>query len=235
MHQKRRVCSWLSQVVMGYCTNWWRHKHNVLHHNFVNYVGVDMDIGTDPILYFVKNRGQTWNRRFQHIYYLIIFSLLHISWRIQSIMSVIREPTFARVMAQIFNLYLLSYFGIFNVIVGSMITGFIMGFVVTLNHSAETVHYDNNNYSFLIRTLQSTTNVIGLSPILSYLFGGMQYQVEHHLFPTFPRYNYSKIRFHFKKFCKLHNLPYKEDTLYNLAGKLYQHFKQCSISIDSIS
>jgi len=38
--------------------------------------------------------------------------------------------------------------------------------------------------------------------------GGLNYQIEHHLFPTIPRHNLKKLSPLVKKFCQEHNLPY---------------------------
>jgi len=47
------------------------------------------------------------------------------------------------------------------------------------------------------------------SIILDWLAGGLNYQIEHHLFPTLPRHNLTKASVFVKDFCKEHNIPYQ--------------------------
>lgn len=56
---------------------------------------------------------------------------------------------------------------------------------------------------------RSTRDFVCSNPGLEYLAGGMNYQLEHHLFPTMPRYMYPKLVPVIKKFAAENNLPYK--------------------------
>lgn len=42
-----------------------------------------------------------------------------------------------------------------------------------------------------------------------WLHGGLQYQIEHHLFPQMPRHNLAKVKPHVEKLCAKHNIPYQ--------------------------
>ena len=44
--------------------------------------------------------------------------------------------------------------------------------------------------------------------------GHLDYQIEHHLFPTMPRHNYYKVQPHIKALCAKYKVPYVEKTLY---------------------
>merc|ERR1712146_7277 len=67
-------------------TEWWSHKHNT-HHAFPNRLEMDADIHMEPILHlwFPSRDKDVWWRRFQHHYYVVVYSLLYVSWRMQSI------------------------------------------------------------------------------------------------------------------------------------------------------
>ena len=43
---------------------------------------------------------------------------------------------------------------------------------------------------------------------MDWWYGGLQYQIEHHLFPRAPRHNLRKIRNRVRPFCKKHGVPY---------------------------
>ena len=63
---------------------------------------------------------------------------------------------------------------------------------------------------------------------LAYLFGGMQYQLEHHLFPTMPRYYYPKLRPMIKAFAEKNKLDYKIASLTEIFQRNYNLIKVCS-------
>nr|CAD2160885.1 unnamed protein product [Meloidogyne enterolobii] len=47
-----------------------------------------------------------------------------------------------------------------------------------------------------------------------WLWGGLNYQIEHHLFPTMPRHNLKKVMPLVKEFCAKNNLPYMVDDYF---------------------
>lgn len=49
------------------------------------------------------------------------------------------------------------------------------------------------------------------SPFIDWLWGGLNYQIEHHLFPTMPRPNLTRCSQLVKSFCHENNLPYLVD------------------------
>jgi fatty acid desaturase len=49
------------------------------------------------------------------------------------------------------------------------------------------------------------------SPFVDWLWGGLNYQIEHHLFPTMPRPNLGKASHMVRRFCEEHDLPYLSD------------------------
>ena len=49
------------------------------------------------------------------------------------------------------------------------------------------------------------------NPFSEWLWGGMQYQLEHHLFPTMPRYRYPQLVPHVRALCEEHGVEYRAD------------------------
>jgi len=129
-------------------------------------------------------------------------------------------------------------------LVSELLAGFGIGIVVFFNHYA-CEHFDSfDNGSawiwdprmkkhveskreisrpptFVELQLRSTRNMAG-SPIVDWISGGINYQVEHHLFPTLPRNNLSKASRLVREFCKENSLPYQcdgfwEGTIHTIA------------------
>src|SRR6059058_4640204 len=63
--------------------------------------------------------------------------------------------------------------------------------------------------SFVERQVLSSRNVTP-HPAWDFLFGGLNYQIEHHLFPTMPRVNFRRARAIVRPFCAARGLEYTE-------------------------
>jgi len=95
-----------------------------------------------------------------------------------------------------------------------MVAG-ILHVQITLSHfPMETytgVTYDDSSNGFL-RTQLSTTLDVDCSAAMDWFHGGLQFQVEHHLWPRLPRHNLRRAKEIFESFCKEHNLVYNQAT-----------------------
>jgi delta8-fatty-acid desaturase len=56
----------------------------------------------------------------------------------------------------------------------------------------------------------ATTMDVTCPEWLDWLHGGLQFQIEHHLFPRVPRHNLRKVRYLVKAHCKKHDIYYHE-------------------------
>ena len=60
---------------------------------------------------------------------------------------------------------------------------------------------------FLERQVKGTLN-IDCHRFMDWFHGGLQFQLEHHLFPRLPRHNLRKVSTITKALCRKHGLPY---------------------------
>jgi fatty acid desaturase len=81
--------------------------------------------------------------------------------------------------------------------------------VVAPNHIGMPTCSPEANQAFLPRQLRTTRNVLP-HPVADFVFGGLNYQIEHHLFPTMPRAHFGAARKLVKPFCVERRLPYTE-------------------------
>jgi linoleoyl-CoA desaturase len=109
------------------------------------------------------------------------------------------------------------------------ITGFILGIVFQTAHVVPSSEYplpnsdgalDNN---WMIHQLHTTADYSPKSRIFSWFIGGLNYQVEHHLFPNICHVHYKKIAAIVKEFAHEKNLPYH--VQHSFFGALINHFK----------
>lgn len=100
---------------------------------------------------------------------------------------------------------------------------------ITLSHfPMETytgVTYDDSSNGYL-RTQLSTTMDIDCSPAMDWFHGGLQFQVEHHLWPRLPRHNLRRAKGILESFCKDHGLAYHQSNFFNANLMVLDTLKQ---------
>lgn len=106
--------------------------------------------------------------------------------------------------------------------------GFVLTVVFQLAHVTEKnefplVHEGELENNFLEHQLRTTTNFATHNRFISYMLGGLNFQVEHHLFPAISHVHYPQISKIVESTVKEFNLPYNiERTFF---GAVYQHTK----------
>ena len=64
------------------------------------------------------------------------------------------------------------------------------------------------------------------------LMGGLNYQIEHHLFPSMPRRHLAAARRLTRSYCHVHAIPYTETTLLQAWGTVITYLNQVGIAAD---
>ncbi|KEG13151.1 delta-6 fatty acid desaturase [Trypanosoma grayi] len=217
----------LGGLVNGFSLSWWSHKHNT-HHTFPNRKQHDADIHNEPVLYLWAPEGEDDHllRRYQHFYYLLAYSLLYVSWRMQSIRFVLgSRNTIERLLIAINYMWLACL--PWKVAIGSILLGgFSVAIVVTANHQTEEMLESGDEYNFIADQYRTTRGVCCSDKFFEWFFGGMQYQLEHHLFPMMPRYRYPAARHIVKKFSEENSLPFHVSGVAEILKMNYAVMKQ---------
>ena len=78
--------------------------------------------------------------------------------------------------------------------------------VVTPTHQSEEL-FSEYQADWVTAQFESTRNAVTTNPFSEWLWGGMQYQLEHHLFPSMPRANYPKLKPILTKFAEENQIP----------------------------
>lgn len=218
-----------SGVINAFSPTWWSNKHNT-HHVYTNYIGVDEDIHNDPVfhLLFPHDHNDVWFRKFQHFYFVPVASFLYVSWRIQSFQYAFERKHWSEIFFMAINYFWLYQLGL-TVAFGSVFFGgFLVAVIVTATHQSEEM-YDGSTpeainsmpYSYVECQFNTTRDARTTDPFMEWLWGGMQYQLEHHLFPTMPKYYYSSICDRVEKFAKENGLDYRVDTMFQIWRRNY--------------
>ena len=83
---------------------------------------------------------------------------------------------------------------------GQIVAGAYLSMIIAPNHKGMPIWARGEKLTFLERQVISTRNITP-GPIADFLFGGLNYQIEHHLFPTIPRANMGGARAIVRPFC----------------------------------
>lgn len=132
--------------------------------------------------------------------------------------------------------FLLMDISIWQLIVGFLtihyVAGFVLASVFQLAHVMEDTKFPlpeegNVNNQWAVHQLETTLNFARKNKVLSWFVGGLNFQVEHHLFPNISHIHYPKIAPIVESTAKEYGLPYfAEDTfrsaLASHARMLYQ-------------
>lgn len=221
-------------VAAGLGPTWWSDKHNK-HHALTNEIGVDEDIATDPFLfpYVPSPENDSPLRKIQHIIMPIAFSFLFALWRFDTMKVVVDAIEEKRPKAKNELYALLAHYAImlsilpFNVWFPAVfVSGLMSSLIVTPTHQSEEM-FDEFQPDFVTAQFMSTRNAVMTNPFSEWLWGGMQYQLEHHLFPTMPRSKYPKLREILIKFADENNVPggYRESGEFEILKMNWQLYK----------
>jgi fatty acid desaturase len=96
-------------------------------------------------------------------------------------------------------------------LVAQLMLGAHMATVFAPNHKGMEQFSADRVPSFVDLQVRTSRNVVG-GWLCDFFHGGLNYQIEHHLFPTMPRPYLGKARPMVRSFCAAHGLPYREDS-----------------------
>lgn len=212
-------------LFIGMSFSWWMEKHN-RHHAHPNEVDSDPDIDL-PFLSFTTEdatakRGilrfvaahQAW-------FFFPLLALVAIHLQINSIRFLLQGK--ARHAPTEIALLLLHYAGYFALLlialppwqalafllIHKMATGLYLGSVFAPNHKGMLIVEQGSTMDFLHRQVLTARNVRA-HPILDTWYGGLNYQIEHHLFPAMPRSSLARAQRLIRDYCQQHAISYHE-------------------------
>lgn len=222
-------------MLQGFSVTWWKDRHNT-HHSATNVQGHDPDIDNLPLLAWstqdVKDASPTSRKLipYQQYYFLVICMLLRFIWCTQSIFTVLdlknRPNQYYRsqykkeavglalhwlLKAVFYYCFMPSFLtGLMVFMISELVGGFGIAIVVFMNHYPLEKIGDTvwDGHGFSAGQIHETMNV-QRGIVTDWVFGGLNYQIEHHLWPTLPRHNLKTVSFRVEELCKKHNLPYR--------------------------
>jgi len=198
----------------GLGSTWWSDKHNK-HHALTNEMGVDEDVATDPFLFpwAPDPEHDSPLRKIQHLIFFIPFSFLFALWRFDTVKVLVNAIEEKRPDAKKELYFLMLHYAVMLTVLplgvwapATLLSGFMSATIVTPTHQSEEV-FDDFQHDWVTAQFLSTRNAVTTNPFSEWLWGGMQYQLEHHLFPSMPRSKYPALRPILQKFAEENDVP----------------------------
>ena len=106
--------------------------------------------------------------------------------------------------------------------------GLMLAIVFGLGHNGMAVYPADERPDFWKLQVSTTRNVIS-TPFADWFCGGLQCQVDHHLFPSLPRHNLGKVNKLVKLFCKEHGVTYHEANMWDGTMEVLKHLNDVSL------
>ncbi|CAN5401697.1 acyl-CoA desaturase [soil metagenome] len=242
--------------LMGGSSFMWKIKHNIIHHTFTNIEGVDDDIDVRPLLRLNDQQPKYWFHRFQHYYAMVLYGATYFIWvfwkdyekyfsRRVGVTPIRKMKTtehvgfwFSKILYIALFLGIPAYTkGIADTLIGYSVLLFFCGLVIAvvfqLAHTVEGTHFPQPNpdsqkieEEWAVHQIQTTANFATQSKIASWFMGGLNFQVEHHLFPRISHIHYPELSRIVRETCKEFNLDYIEyPTVWSAIGAHLRHLK----------
>ena len=226
--------------ILGGNSFMWNMKHNIIHHAYTNIDGVDDDIDIQPWLRMSDTQKKYRMHRYQHLYFWFLYSMFYLFWvfvldyqkyfkgRIGN-MALKKMSAYDHGVFWVFKLVHYFLFIVLPILVlgwlpwlvGFLVVGLVAGFVLSivfqLAHTVEHTAFpsalaETNKMpdEWAIHQIKTTANFATRSKVVSWLIGGLNFQIEHHLFPKISHIHYPEISRIIRQLCQEYGLAYIE-------------------------
>ncbi|WP_291780228.1 acyl-CoA desaturase [Cecembia sp.] len=253
---KNKALGWLFNAIGANVYVWKMTHNRIHHTftNIVGH-DADLEVAPG-IIRIHEDEPKKWIHRYQHVYAFFLYSLSSISWFFKkdymkffdkSLRVNGKKPP----RIEYFNLFFfkLVYYAFFLIIpllvmevawwqvlllllVMHLAEGTLIGNVFQLAHLVEETNMPNPKQnaeihdSWAIHQMRTTANFARGNPLAGFLFGGLNYQIEHHLFPNVCHVHYPDISVIVKATAEEFDVPYLENETFSSALKSHSNFLQ---------
>jgi fatty acid desaturase len=228
----------LGNLGIGLSFGWWLDKHN-RHHAHPNDLERDPDVASGALIFDASQAGtrQGLGRvigSFQAYLFLPMLLLEGLHLHMASVRALRRGETATRWLeAPLLGLHLAAYVTVVALVlplgqalafvaVQQAIFGLSMGLSFAPNHKGMPIERPGDNWDFLRRQVLTSRNVTG-GVVTDVMLGSLNYQIEHHLFPSMPSISLRRARPLVREFCERRGVPYVECGLVESYRRALSH------------
>ncbi|MGH8891570.1 MAG: fatty acid desaturase family protein [Acidothermaceae bacterium] len=228
-------------LMIGLSYDWWVDKHN-RHHRNPNQIDTDPDIGNGVLVFsddaaIARGRVGRFFARKQAFFFFPLLMLESLNLHVASIRNVVRTGARNRgIEAVLLAAHEIGYLALVFlsmsplqavafIVVHQALFGMYLGCSFAPNHKGMRMLTPEESMDFLRRQVLTSRNVRG-GAFVGALLGGLNWQIEHHLFPSMPRPNLRRARTLVRQFCADNGLPYAETSLFRSYALAVRHLHQ---------
>jgi len=220
----------LGTLCSGMSLAWWNSKHNK-HHQAPNQIDKDPDIEPSVLHFYPvaekpsSNKFLTFFRERQGYFFFPLLTFEGINLHAQSMVTGFgkRSGKWQPMEMSLLTLRWASYLTLLLLVLGPVkaiaflglqlaVVGIYLGSTFAPNHKGMPVLPADTRVDFLRRQVLMSRNIIS-NRLTTFAMGGLNYQIEHHLFPSMPRPNLRRAQRIIKPFCIDNSVTYTETTL----------------------
>jgi fatty acid desaturase len=212
-----------SALILSNSSSWWDHKHNLNHHTWCNVVEKDEDIRALNGAFTPNNKGSIpFIKRFKYIIFWGAMFFMYPAFIVKSYSFVIRRKLYGELFLMLLHWPLIWGTVFYMLPFGDAVIVLVMlnftlspwlafGFIT--NHlGREVFDYEEvKNLSWMELQMRTSRSLKG-GLFIHWFYGGLNTQIEHHLFPEAPRFNLLKVQQMTREFAKKHDIPYFETS-----------------------
>jgi linoleoyl-CoA desaturase len=226
--------------ILGGNSFMWNMKHNVVHHAYTNVDGVDDDIDIQPWMRMSETQKRYKMHRYQHLYFWLLYCVLYIFWIFvldyqKYFKSKVGTMPLKKMSLsdhlvfwgfKLFHVFLFVFLPIYRLgwydwfisfTIFTMVAGFVLSMVFQLAHTVEHTAFPLADEAtgrmedeWAVHQMRTTANFATKNPVVSWLVGGLNFQIEHHLFPKISHVHYPAISKIIREACQEYGLVYIE-------------------------
>lgn len=232
-------------LLMGTAYGWWINHHN-RHHSNPNNLDRDPDtmrrqviFDADELPAKATSGFKRFIIRFQSVMFFVLLGQeawrLHASGFKAARAGQLRRPVLelglvllhaVLCLAAVFSV-LSPFKAVVFVLFNQALFGLYLGAVFAPNHKGMAVYRNDVQLDWLHRQVLTSRNIRS-SRLTDFMYGGLNYQIEHHLFPAMPRVNLRHVRPLVIDYCAEHGIPYREVSAWESYREVARFLAQVS-------
>ncbi len=242
----------LALDLVGASSYLWRFKHNVFHHTYANVDGMDADIDAAPFLRLAPSQRRRALHRWQHLYAWPLYGVLGLKWWfVDDVVDLVRgrigphafpRPRGRELAAFVAGklvfvgwalvlpvLVFRSGWPVALFLLGSLALGVVLSVVFQLAHAVPEATFHSASGGQRMPTgwaehqVRATVDFAPSSRLLGWYVGGLNFQVEHHLFPDVCHTHYPALARVVEATCLAHQIPYRSEP--SLPRAIAAHYR----------
>ncbi len=236
----RRVCLVAGNTLSGLSYGWWVAKHNA-HHAHPNDLDSDPDVAVGAFVFDQEQArrrtgGAAWLTRHQAWLFFPMLTLEAANLHLSSVQAVLR-PGLRHRRAEALTLlaHLVLYVGLLAatttweqalafVAVHQALFGVYLGCTFAPSHKGMPPLTPEQADDPLLRQVLASRNLRG-GPLVTAAYGGLNLQIEHHLFPSMPRPNLRRAVPLVRRHCEERGIPYTEVSPLGSYARALRHLR----------